>query len=222
MDKKIFCVIPALNEENNISQVIRKVKPFVHTIVVVNDGSFDKTEEIAAKEGAIVISHVVNRGQGAALETGNTYSLREGADIIVHFDADGQFLAEEISEVVKPIIEERYDVILGSRFLGKETNMPFSKKYLLFPLARFVNKIMFGVIMTDPQCGFRAMSNKSAKIITIEQDGWAHCTEILAKVLKSNLKFKEVPVTVIYNQFGRNLRSGVQIIRDLLIAKFIN
>ena len=219
---KVFCVIPALNEEKNISSVVDDVKKIVDEVVVVDDGSIDKTGLVARDHGATVLSHFINRGQGAALQTGNEYALRNGADIIVHFDADGQFSVEEIADIISPIINEDYDVVLGSRFLGKATNMPFLKRYFIIPLARLTNFLLFNVNLSDPQSGFRALSRKAVLQIEIEQSGWAHCSEILSKIVASKMKLKEIPITVTYSKFGRSFSSGFEIIKDTIIGKFIN
>jgi len=100
---KIIVVIPAHNEEKTIVEVINKVKPLVDEIVIVDDGSNDQTYQLAEQQGVTVLKHLINRGQGAALQTGNQYALKKGGEIIVHFDADGQFLAEEIREIVQPL-----------------------------------------------------------------------------------------------------------------------
>jgi len=227
MKKKIFCIIPAFNEGDKIRQIILDVIPLVDVVVVVDDGSTDKTYEIAKKTDAIVLRHVINRGQGAALETGNQYALKHGANIVIHFDADGQFLFNEIQEIAKPIIEENYDIVFGSRFLEKKTNMPFFKKNIIFPIARLIN-LFFGIKTTDPQNGFRAISAKALKKIEISNDGSAHCTEILNKAFKLKLKIKEIPITVIYNEYGQGFfggkgsgKGGIRIIKDLIIQKII-
>ena len=164
---------------------------------------------------------LVLRDQGAALETGDQYALRQGADIIVHFDADGQFLAKEIEEVLAPIIHENYDVVFGSRFLGKKSQLPWFKKNIFFPLARIVNRVLLNVKFSDPQNGFRALSRSAAQLIKIEQDHKAHCSEIAAKAVAYNLKIKEVPITVIYHHFGQGLGGGLRIVRDLIMSKII-
>ena len=218
---KIGCIIPALNEEKTLGQVITQVKSFVDEVIVVDDGSSDQTSEIALCEGAILLKHIINRGQGAALQTGNNYALANNLDIAIHFDADGQFLANEIPDFIKAI-EEGSDIVFGSRFLEKKSNMPFTKKHFIMPLARLVNKFFLKIDLTDPQSGFRALNRKALERISIEQSGWAHCSEILAKTVKSKLKFKEVPITVSYSKFGRSFKSGMQIIKDLFLAKLIN
>lgn len=219
---KVFCVIPAFNEQKNVKKVIEDVKIFVDKIIVVDDASRDDTFYLAKSSGVIVLRHLINRGQGAALQTGNEYALRNGADIIIHFDADGQFVASEIPEVLKPILNNECDVAFGSRFLGKQSNMPWFKKNVLFPVARLVNKFLFDVQMSDPQSGFRIMTAKVAGKIIIEQDGMAHASEILAKIFKNGFKIKEVPITVIYKDFGQNFWGGVRIIKDVFIAKLIS
>ncbi len=216
----VFCIIPALNEEKNISLVVNQVKKLVNKVIVVDDGSIDNTRELAHKAGAIVLKHIVNRGQGAALETGNQYSIKHGADIIVHFDADNQFIANEILEVIKPIKENQFDIVFGSRFMTKKSKLPPFKKHIIMPLARLINYFL-GIKTSDPQSGFRAFNNKTAKLIKIENDGMAHCSEILYKAFFYKLRVKEVPITVIYHEFGNNFSGGLRIIKDLFIKKII-
>lgn len=219
---KIFCVIPAWNEEKNINKVVREVKEKVTEVVVVDDGSTDQTSREARSAGAKVLRHLINRGQGAALQTGNEYALKIGADVIVHFDADGQFLAEEINDMTAPIKRGEAEVIFGSRFLEKKSQIPILKKFFILPLAHLANKLLLGVTLTDPQSGFRALSRVAAQKIEIEQDDMAHCSEIIYKTFKNNLKFREVPITVIYHGFGQKLGGGFKIVKDLLLAKITN
>ncbi len=228
---KTFCIIPAYNEEKTIVEVINSVKPLVDQVVVVDDGSGDRTFELAEARDVTVLHHIINRGQGAALKTGTEYALRNDADIIVHFDADGQFLASDMKSVVKPIKDGVADVVFGSRLLNKQSDIPFVKKNIILPLAKFVNRIFFGIRMTDPQSGFRAMSAQAAKQIDWQQDRMAHCSEILfaagrrnvdVSPSRGNLKIKEVPITVIYHNFGQRLSDGFRILKDLFLARLIN
>ena len=219
---KVFCIIPAFNEERTIGQVVASVKPLVDELIVVDDGSSDATVEIAFKQGAKVLRHFLNRGQGASLETGNQYALANGADIVVHFDADGQFVAEEIKDIIAPIARGEADVVLGSRFLGKKTNMPFLKKSIIMPTARLVNKALLGLSLSDPQPGFRALSRSALEKIKIKQDKMAHNSEILHKISFYKLRLKEIPVTVIYTEFGQNFWGGIRIVKDILLAKLMD
>lgn len=219
---KIFCVIPAWNEEKKIFNVVNEVERYVDRVIVVDDGSLDQTVEVLKKTNATVLRHVINRGQGAALQTGNEFSFQNGADIVVHFDADGQFLATEIKEVIQPLLSGECDIVFGSRFLGKKSELPFWKEFFIMPLAHLVNKIILGRTLTDPQGGFRALNREALQKITITQRGMAHCSEIIYKAFKNKLRIKEVPITVIYDEFGQSFGGGIRIIKDLLLAKLLD
>ncbi|MFH1413014.1 MAG: glycosyltransferase family 2 protein [bacterium] len=218
---KVFCVIPAFNEAKHISN-IAKVKEKVNEVILVDDCSDDNTLELAKQRNVTVLHHIVNRGQGAALRTGTNYAINHGSDqdIIVHFDADGQMRAEDIHKVIEPL-KHRADIVFGSRFLDNSTKMPRFKKHVIMPLAKLVNKIFLNVNLTDPQSGFRAMTIEAAKKLNWQQDGMAHCSEILLLAHKRKLKITEVPITIIYKNFGQKLSGGVRIIKDLIIAKLI-
>jgi len=196
----------------------------VDAVVVVDDGSSDRTADFAARAGAILLKHIINRGQGAALRTGTEYSLNNGADIIVHFDADGQFLSQDIEKIVAPIKDGAAQVVFGSRFLnsGHSAAMPFFKKYFIMPLAKAANKLFFNINLTDPQSGFRAMSAEAARKISWRQDRMAHCSEIMFEVKNNNFKVKEIPIRVIYHNFGQSFFGGLKILKDLFIAMLVN
>lgn len=219
---KIFCVIPAYNEGEKIIAVLNDVKKVVDVVVVVDDGSADKTFEYAKETNVVVLRHVINRGQGAALRTGTEYSVRSGADIVVHFDADGQFLSKEIAEVISPIVKGEADVVFGSRFMGKKSDMPWQKEFIIMPIAQFINRFIFGVRTTDPQSGFRAMNRQVASSMEIYNDRMAHCSEILVKVFSGGWRVKEVPITVVYHEFGQKFGGGLKILKDLFLAKLLS
>lgn len=228
---RTFCVIPAYNEEKNIFKTLSSIVGRVDLVVLVDDCSTDETIAQAEKvflDGNIsadlknkfkILSHPINLGQGAALQTGNEYALKNGADIIVHFDADGQFLVEEIYSIIEPIALNEADIVFGSRFLEQKSNIPKFKKNIIMPLAKIFNWTFFGIKTSDPQSGFRAMNKKTAEIIKIENSRMAHCTEILAKAHKHKLRIKEVPITVIYDNFGQKFSGGFKIIKDLFFKK---
>lgn len=216
---RVYCVIPAWNEADHIAEVISGLQGAVDEILIVDDGSSDQTSHVLESLPVSVIRHPVNRGQGAALKTGTQFALDEGADIIVHFDADGQFRSEDIARVVEPIINNRADVVFGSRFLDDTTDMPAFKRRVIMPLARFVNRILFGVRLTDPQSGFRAFNRRAAEQIQWFQDEMAHCSEILLKAHQSDARIEEVPVTVLYPDKGRGISEGFKILRDFFLAK---
>jgi polyprenyl-phospho-N-acetylgalactosaminyl synthase len=217
---KVFCIIPVYNEEENIEKVIDNLKPYNYQVVVVDDCSLDDSYKLAKDKGVIVLRHLINRGQGAALQTGNQYALKKGADIVIHFDGDNQFLASEVPDILEPIMNNQADIVFGSRFLDKKSTMPILKRKILMPLATLINKMM-GIKTSDPQIGLRALNRLALQKINIENDGMAHCSEILFKAHKSKLRIKEVPVTVIYHRFGNNFSGGLKIIKDLLIKKVL-
>jgi glycosyltransferase involved in cell wall biosynthesis len=217
----IICVIPAYNEAPHIGRVIAKVKPFVDRIIVVDDHSADATSLEAEKAGALVVRHLINRGQGAALRTGTKLALDEGADIIVHFDADDQFQAEDIPAMVAPLLAGEADAVLGSRFLG-HANLPKLKRHLIMPLARLANRLFFNIRLSDPQSGFRALARPCAARLRIENDGMAHCSEILHRLFRQGERVVEVPITVIYHEYGQKLSGGFKILKDLIIQKFLD
>ncbi|MDD4902549.1 MAG: glycosyltransferase family 2 protein [Patescibacteria group bacterium] len=219
---RIFCVIPALNEEKYIAEAVAKVKLLAEEVVVVDDGSTDLTAQLAEAAGATVLRHLINSGQGASLETGNQYALKNGADIIFHFDADGQFSVDDIPEVLAPLFAGEAEAVLGSRFLGKESNMPPFKKKVIMPIARLVNRLLLGVKLTDPQSGFRAMTAAAWRKIPINQKGMAHASEILYKIVKNKIKIKEVPIKVTYHDFGQKFSGGIRIIKDIILAKLMD
>lgn len=222
----IFIVIPAFNEAKNIAETLNSLTPLGYKIVVVNDGSTDKTLAILKNFPVVSLTHEINRGQGAALSTGTIYALKNNAEIIIHFDADGQFLASELNDFIQPLLVNTHDIVLGTRFNSalkkiNQQNIPWLKKYFIHPVSRIIDYFFTGVKLSDAHCGLRAMNRLAAEKITIEQDGMAHNTEIVAQIKIHNLRFQEIPVTVIYKEFGQGIGGGFKIVKDLLINKFI-
>ncbi len=217
---KIYIVIAAYNEEKNIANILRSLVNLDYNIVVVDDGSKDRTVDIVKNYPVTLLKHIINRGQGASLVTGTEYAYQKGADIVVHFDADGQHLISEISKIIKPIMDNEVDIVLGSKFLQKN-KIPFFKKYFIIKPAIVFNNLFTGIKLTDVHNGFRGLSRKSLDLINIKQDGMAHASEIIAEIKKYKLKYKEVSVTVIYNEFGQGLSGGLKILKDLMFDNII-
>ena len=225
LTEKTYIVIPAHNEEKSIKTVIEDLQNSgYNNIIVVDDGSKDNITQIAQECGASVLTHLINRGQGAALKTGTDYALIQGADIIVHFDADGQMRAEDIKKVIKPILDYDKEVSFGSRFIENTSNMPVLRKILL-KLGKIFMRVFFRVNTTDPQSGFRALSRKAAQQIEITQRGMAHCSEILEQVRRKKIPFAEVPVTILYTEYskqhGQNNLAAIKIASKLIWSKII-
>jgi len=199
---RTIAVIPALNEATRIGAVVRVVRPYVSEVLVIDDGSTDNTAQAAETEGAMVIRHMLNRGQGASLKTGTHAALAHGADVIVHMDADGQHDPTVIPALADPIIRDEADVVFGSRFMGIDPKGMPTIRRAYFHAARLFNTFLLGIprSITDPQSGARALSRNAAECIDFCQDGPAHCSEILKKVTRSDLRYIEVPVLVRYTE----------------------
>ena len=223
---KIFIVIAAYNEEKAIAKVIDDLHNHGYqNIIVVDDGSQDKTAPVAELKGATVLKHIINRGQGAALRTGIEYALDQGADIIITFDADGQHQAKDIKNLIQPIINNEADIVLGSRFLGDtKSNVPFWRK-LFLKAGALSFRLMFGVKVTDSHNGFRALSRKAAQAIEITSDRMEHASQIIEEIAKKRLRYKEVPVTIIYTDYskekGQTTLNAFRILTKTILRKLL-
>ena len=217
----LIAIIPAYNEEKKIGSVVRDLLNHADKVLVVDDGSKDRTGAVAKEAGAMVLTHRINRGQGAALQTGHEYAKKLGADFVLHFDGDGQFDVSDIAPALEKIKSTGADILFGSRFLSKESNIPFIKKYLLFPLARVFNRFFTKIKLTDTHNGFRILNRRALEQISIKQDRMAHATEIISQVKEKGLKYVEFPVKVVYCEYGQGLLGGLQIFKDLILGRFI-
>lgn len=218
----VYVVIPAYNEEQEIAPVVRGVLAERYRPVVVDDGSRDRTAERARDAGAEVLIHPINRGQGAALQTGITFSLSRGADYIVTFDADGQHAPEDIPLVLAPIAEGRADIVLGSRFLAGGRTVPVGRRWLLRAAVAFT-KLMSGAQVTDTHNGLRAFSRRAAERIHLRLDGMAHASELIDQVQHTGFKYIEVPVTVVYTEYsmrkGQRASAAFRILTDYIFGR---
>ena len=202
--EKIYILIPAYNEGEKIGSVITDLKNAGYeNILVIDDGSKDNTKETALGAGAEVLSHIINRGQGAALSTGIKY-LKENQDpdVIVTFDADGQHRSEDIAKIIKPIIKEKVDIVLGSRFLEKKNNAPMLRKIILKAGIIFTN-IISDIKLTDTHNGLRALGKKAIASIEISHRGMEHASDIIDEITKKNLTYQEIPVEIIYSDYSK-------------------
>jgi polyprenyl-phospho-N-acetylgalactosaminyl synthase len=215
---RIHVVIAAFNEAAVISRVVGEVRRAGYTAIVVDDGSRDRTAEIALAFGAAAIRHPINLGQGAALQTGIDYALAHAAEFIVTFDGDGQHRAGDIAPLVAALIEEQADFALGSRFLGQSPNVPALRRFLL-QAATLFTRLSTGLRLTDTHNGLRAMTRKGAGCVRLRQNRMAHASELLSQIARSGLRYVERPVTVEYTAYslakGQKLRDAIPILIDL-------
>jgi glycosyltransferase involved in cell wall biosynthesis len=221
-EPKVIAVIAAYNEARAIEAVIRDLAPHVTEIVVVDDGSADGTAQAARRAGAVVLRHPINRGQGAALQSGIALALARGAGIVVTFDADGQHRGADVGRLVDPVLRGVADVALGSRFLGSSSSVPPLRRLLLKGAVLFT-RLTTGLSLTDAHNGLRALSRKAAETIRIKQDRMAHASEIVSEIARHELRFVEVPITVLYTDYsrgkGQSALGAFRILLDLLVGK---
>jgi polyprenyl-phospho-N-acetylgalactosaminyl synthase len=220
----IWVVVPAFNEAENLPRTLTELAGRYRNIVVVDDGSDDATPEVALAHDVWCLTHVVNCGQGAALQTGVDFALVNGASIIVTFDADGQHRAEDIDALIRPVREGEVDVCLGSRFLGRAVGITGSR-WLVLKAGVLVTRLLSRLDLTDTHNGLRAFSRAAAERIRITHNGMAHASEILDSISRLGLRFREIPVTVRYTaasfQKGQSSWNSVRILGEILMARII-
>ena len=191
--------IPAFNEEKNIAAIITKLADITDTIIVCNDGSSDLTSDIAEKMGAFVINHEKNLGYGAAIRSIFLKAKELDGDILVTFDADGQHRIEDIEKVMKPIIDQEVDLVIGSRFLDEsEKEVPRYRKVGIKVITKITNASIKKQL-TDSQSGFRAYSKKVLNELNPSELGMGISTEILIKASNKNFRITEVPIKILYS-----------------------
>ncbi|MBD3228845.1 MAG: glycosyltransferase [Candidatus Lokiarchaeota archaeon] len=205
--KKIIIVIPAFNEEKTIEDVINGCKKHSENIIVVNDGSNDKTEEIAYELGATVISFYRNRGLGNAMKTGLKEALREEADIVITIDGDAQYKTEEIPKLLEVIEKNQADLVLGSRFLGKIEKMSATKRLGNKVFAWMVRNVT-GLPLKDPNTGFRVIKSEVIKSINLSSS-FTYTQEMILRSVEEGFRVREVPVT-----FRKREKGGSRLMSD--------
>ena len=198
IDLKIAIGIPAFNEEKNIAKIIVKLKKMADSVIVCNDGSKDMTGDIAKELNAIVINHPKNLGYGASIQSLFTKAKEMDFDILVTFDGDGQHRVEDIKKIIEPIIDNKADIVIGSRFLEeKDSEVPRYRKIGIKAITSLTN-ITSNEKISDSQSGFRAYNKKILNEINPSDNGMGISTEILIKANKQGFKIGEVPITVLY------------------------
>lgn len=219
----VYIIIPVYNEAAVIAQTLHQLVQTEYNIVVVDDGSSDGCADIVMQFPVHYIAHPVNLGQGAALQTGMEYAKMRNALAVVHFDADGQHRVADIEQLLLPVLNDECDVVFGSRFLNKgDQVIPLPKKGML-QLARYINWIFAGILLTDAHNGMRALGKEALNSIYLSENRMAHASEILMLVKAQGLRFTEVPVTIEYTAYskrkGQSLWNAFNIFIDLLFKK---
>jgi hypothetical protein len=216
--KPIMIVIPAYNEAENLSYLLPKIDGFDVGVLVIDDGSIDQTNQVVQKHGYTVVSNMINRGGGAALRLGYDILKEAGGNICVTMDADGQHQPEEIEALVLPLINDIYDVVIGSRIIGtreKDNPLRIAGVHLF---AAIISSLL-GKRITDPSSGFRAFKMEKIKTINLYEDQY-HTSELIIEAIKKGLRVKEVPITILKRKFGKS-KKGKDLIYGYHFAKII-
>jgi len=221
-DSFTWIVVPAWNESARLGDVLSSFERVGFSVVVVDDGSADDTAEVAKQAGIWVLKHLVNRGQGAALRTGIDFALRQGAERVITFDADGQHRAADLPNLLTPIEDGSADLVLGSRFLGDAPGIPVLRKCLL-KVAVLFTRLTSGVRLTDAHNGLRAMTRDAAEKLRFSEDGMAHASQIISIAARERLRIKEVPCTISYTAQtlakGQSNNAAFKILGRLVISR---
>jgi len=213
---KIVC-IPSYNEEHKIGEVVKKSLRHADQVIVCDDGSLDRTSEKAEAAGAHVIKHRKNQGKGASMKSLFEYAKKMDTDIMVTIDGDGQFLPEEIPKLMKPILENKSDIVIGYRF-ESNTEMPYYRKVgnkFLDKVANIASELPY----RDTQSGFRAYSKKAINNLKFSTEGFGVDSEILVDASKKDLKISETKVTVLYDIDGKtSTKNPVSHVADVIYS----
>lgn len=218
-------IIPAFNEAPVIRHTLKELKPVTQKlapcdILVVDDGSHDKTGIIASEAGVFVVRHKLNRGLGGALGTGLEFAKRGNYSLAVTFDADGQHHPEDIIKTIKPIEVNKADIVIGTRTKSRAGHMPLDRRLIIWG-SNVITWALFGVWTSDSQSGFRAFSSKAIQHLDLKTDRMEVASEIFAEAKKHKLKINEIPIKVIYTDYsrakGQDNLNAVNILYKLLL-----
>jgi glycosyltransferase involved in cell wall biosynthesis len=213
--------IPAFNAEKNIAGVIGEAKKYADEVLVYDDGSIDRTKEIVTDAGATLVRHPINKGYGIAIKRLFSIAKEKNVEVMVTLDSDGQHDPKQIPRLVEPILNEGFDVVIGSRFLRKDDNkkVPRYRSLGIKTITKFAKAVSFNNI-TDAQSGFRAYSKYAIAKINLFEDGMSVSAEILLRAKENDLSMKEVPITVSYDLEGtsthNSIRHGVTVLYSII------
>jgi glycosyltransferase involved in cell wall biosynthesis len=220
---RAWIVIPAWREEKVVRGVVERLRTVCPGIVLVDDGSGDATGAEALAGGAVVLTHAVNLGQGAALQTGIDFALLQGAEYVFTFDADGQHSPEALETMARVMAETGAEVVLGSRWLGTVESIPPMRKLVLRAAVVFT-RFQAGLKLTDTHNGLRLFTRSAAGRIRITQPRMAHASELLEQIHRLGLRFAEAPVRISYTEYslekGQKLSGLFQVLLDIFYERW--
>ena len=214
-----WVVIPAYNEEKNIAKIVRKAKKYISNVVVVDDGSRDRTKDLAEKSGAIVLRHIINLGKGAALKTGCDYAVNKGAEYVIALDADAQHNPEDIPRFMEKL--KKYDMVFSYRRASGK--MPLVLRFGNWFISNVV-RFLYRVRLNDTQSGFRAFSREAYRKIRWSATDYSMESEMISRAGKQSLKYVQIPIQTIYSDKykGTTIIDGIKIVVNMFWWRLFN
>lgn len=218
--RRAWVVVPVFNEQQVIGDVVRGLRTTFTNVVCVDDGSADDSAKEARAAGAVVVRHALNLGQGASLQTGISYALKDPRmQCVVTFDADGQHQVHEAEIMARRVLANEADVVFGSRFLDARTRPGLVKRLVLKAAVLFSNATT-GVHLTDAHNGLRALNRRVCEGLDLRQNRMAHASELVHQVARSGASVVEQPVHILYTDYsrskGQSVLNSVNILAELL------
>lgn len=216
-------VIPAHNEAAVISQVLAQVPAQVEGLtvipVVIDDGSTDATLQVARHKGVFVVHHLTNLGVGAATITGLRAAQSFNPEIVITMDADGQHDPADIQSLVRPLLNDSADVVIGSRTISP-AGMPHSRLAANL-LLNVITYVLYGSTVSDSQSGFKAFSRRALQVLELDSSGYEICSEIVGEIYRKKLRCVSVPIRPVYTRYsrrkGQHFLNGVNLVIDLVL-----
>lgn len=216
---KVLVAIPAYNEEVAIGSIVIRSLKFAERVLVVDDGSQDRTAEVARLAGAEVLVHGANQGKGASIKDAFEYARNSDVDILVLIDGDGQHDPDEIPFLIKPILEKKADLVNGSRFLKKNSHSVPKYRRLGQEILTLATNVGVRQKITDTQNGFRAFSRKTFDCFSFKVNGMAVESEMLMDASDAGIRIKEVPINVRYDVEGSThgpFKHGMEVLNSVI------
>ncbi|MBX4197074.1 glycosyltransferase family 2 protein [Candidatus Saccharibacteria bacterium] len=230
-DPKVMVIIPAYNEATVIGSVLDKLLADLKKsrlnnvqVVVVNDGSKDNTAgEVKQRKDVTLVSHILNSGAGAAIRTGLGYARDKKADYAVAMDADGQHDSKDMIRVLKELMTNSSDIVIGSRLINAE-GMPWYR-VMLNKGGGLFTFLLFGIFVKDSQSGLRGFNRKALEKISFHSNNYTYNSELMWRIKQNRLRVKEIPIKAIYSEYslskGQSNWEVIHIVRELLKYRFL-